>query len=44
MENQLRTKIGVVQTKCAEIYYETRIAELYQAGAEVGDFGHTNVH
>ena len=36
--------IGVVQTKCAEIYYEPRIAELYQARAEVGDFGHKNVH
>ena len=43
MKNQLRTAVGVVQTKCAAIHYETRIAELYQAGAEVGDFGHSRM-
>jgi hypothetical protein len=41
VRNQLRTAIGVVQSKCAAIHYETKVAELYQAGADVGDFGHS---
>ena len=41
VRNQLRTAIGVVQSKSAAIHYETRIAELYNAGADVGDFGHS---
>ena len=43
IRNQMRTAIGVVQTKCAASHYETRIAELHQAGAEVGDFGHSRI-
>ena len=41
IKNQLRSAIVVVQTKCAAIHYETKIAELHQAGADVGDFGHS---
>ena len=43
IRNQLRTAIGVVQTKCAAIHYETKLAELHQAGADIGDFGHSRV-
>jgi hypothetical protein len=43
IQNQLRTAIGVVQSKSAVIHYETRIAELHNAGADVGDFGHSRV-
>lgn len=43
IRNQLRTAIEVVQAKCAAIHYETKLAELYQAGADVGDFGHSRV-
>jgi hypothetical protein len=43
IRNQLRTAIGVVQTKCAAVHYETKIAELHQAGADIGDFGHSRM-
>ena len=43
VKNQLRTVIGVAQTKYAAIHYEIRIAELYQVGADVGDFGHSQM-
>ena len=43
IRNQLRTAIGVVQTKWAAVHYETRLAELYQAGADIGDFGHSRI-
>lgn len=43
VRNQLRTAIGIVQSKSAAIHYETRIAELHNAGADVGDFGHSRV-
>ena len=41
IKNQLRSTVVVVQTKCAAIHYETKIAELHQAGADVADFGHS---
>ena len=40
VENQIRTALGIVKTKSAALSYETRIAELQMAGADVGDFGH----
>ena len=43
VRNQLCTAIGIVQSKSAAIHYETRIAELHNAGADVGDFGHSRV-
>jgi hypothetical protein len=43
IRNQLRTAIGVVQTKCAAVHYETKIAELHQAGADIADFGHSRM-
>lgn len=39
VKNQLRMALGVVKSKCAALQYESRIAELYAAGAEFGDFG-----
>lgn len=33
--------IGVVQTRCVAIHYETKIAERHQAGADVRDFRHS---
>ena len=41
VKNQLRAAIGIVKTKSAAIQYEERIAELQAAGADVGDFGHS---
>ncbi len=41
VKNQLRTAMGVLKSKEAAFQYEARIAELYAAGAEVGDFGHS---
>ena len=35
VRNQLRTAIGIVQSKSAAIHYETRIAELHNAGDDV---------
>lgn len=43
VKNQLRTAIGVVQTNCVTIHYDTRVAELYQAGTEFGDIGHSRM-
>ncbi len=43
IRNQLRTAIGVVQTKCAAVHYENKIAELHQAGADIGDFGNSRM-
>lgn len=43
VRNQLRTAIGIVQAKAAAVHYENRIAELHQAGADVGDFGHSRI-
>ena len=34
VENQIRTALGIVQTKCAAQSYETRIAELQMSGAD----------
>ena len=41
VQNQIQTAIGVVKTKSAGRSYEERIAELYVAGADVGDYGHS---
>ena len=41
--NQLRTAIGMVQAKAAVVHYEDRIAKLHEAGADVGDFGHSRI-
>lgn len=41
VQNQLRIAIGIVKSKSAALQYESRIAELYAAGADVGDFGHS---
>ena len=41
VKNQLRTALGIVKTKSAALQYESRIAELYAAGADIGDFGHS---
>ena len=38
-KNQLRDALGTV--KSAAIQYEVKIARLYSAGADVGDFGHS---
>lgn len=43
IRSQLRTAIGVVHLKCAASHYEIRIAELHQAGADIGDCGHSRV-
>ena len=40
-KNQLRAAIGIMKTKSAAIQYEERIAELYAAGSDVSDFGHS---
>ena len=32
-----------MQCKSAALHYETRIAELHQAGADVRDFGHSRI-
>ena len=41
VKNQLRTALGIVKSKAAALQYESRIAELQAAGADVGDFGHS---
>ncbi|XP_065055039.1 uncharacterized protein LOC135683655 [Rhopilema esculentum] len=41
VKNQLRTALGVVKSKSAALHYETRLAELYAAGVDVGDYGHS---
>ena len=41
VKNLLRTSLGVVKTNSAAIQYESRVAELYAAGADVGDYGHS---
>ena len=41
VKNLLRTSFGVVKTKSAAIQYESRVAELFAAGADVGDYGHS---
>ena len=40
VENQIRTALGIVKTKSAALSYETRIAKLQMAGADVVDFAH----
>ena len=41
VKNQLRAMLTVVKTKAATLHYESNIAELYAAGADVGDYGHS---
>ncbi len=41
VKNQLRTALGIVKSKTAAIHYEERIGELFLAGGDVGDFGHS---
>ena len=41
VRNQLGTALGIVKSKSAVLQYESRIAQLYTAGADVGDFGHS---
>ena len=41
VKNQLRTTLGVIKSKSAALHYETRLAELHAAGADIGDFGHS---
>lgn len=41
VKNQLRAALTVVKTKAAALHYETQVAQLYAAGADVGDFGHS---
>ena len=41
VKNQLRTALGIIKSKAAALQYEERIAELYAAGANIGDFGHS---
>lgn len=43
IRNQLCTAIGIVKSKSAAIHYDTRIAEFHNAGADLGDFGHSRV-
>ncbi len=40
VKKQIRAAIGVVKSKGAAIHYENHIAELHDAGADVGYFGH----
>lgn len=41
VKNQLRAAITVVKTKSAALHYENNIAQLFAAGADVGDYGHS---
>ena len=41
VKNQLRAALTVVKTKSAVLHYETHIAQLFAAGADVGDYGHS---
>jgi len=40
-ENLLRTALGAVKSKAAALHYESWVAELYAAGADIGDYGHS---
>ena len=41
VKNQLRAALTAVKTKSAALHYETQIAQLFAAGADVGDYGHS---
>lgn len=41
VKNQLRATLTFVKTKSAALHYETNIAQLFAAGADVGDYGHS---
>ena len=41
VKNQLRAALTVVKTKSAALLYETQIGQLFVAGADVGDYGHS---
>ncbi len=41
VKNQLRTALGIVKSKTAALHYEERIGELFLAGGDVGDYGHS---
>lgn len=41
IKNQIRAALTVVKSKSAAVHYENQIANLYAAGADVGDFGHS---
>ena len=41
VKNQLRTALGIVKSKTAAVHYGERIAELFLAGGDVGDYGHS---
>lgn len=41
VKNLLRAALTVVKIKSAALHYETNIAQLFAAGADVGDFGHS---
>ena len=40
-KNLLRTALGVVKTKSAARQYESRVAELWASGGDVGDYSHS---
>ncbi len=41
VKNQLRAALTVIKNKSAALHYENNISQLYAAGADVGDFGHS---
>ena len=41
VKNLLRTALGVVKTKSAARQYESRVAELWASGGDVGDYSHS---
>lgn len=41
VKNQLCVALTVVKTKSTALHYENNIAQLFAAGADVGDFGHS---
>ncbi len=41
VKNQLQAAMTVVKTKSAAQHYETNIAQLYAAGCDIGDYGHS---
>ena len=41
VKNQLRTALGIGKSKTAAVHYGERIAELFLAGGDVGDYSHS---